>query len=187
MTKSSKCSLVCCMVLLCICISPAWSRPWKPAPHELASDYATINHNRGPDKNGNSEVVMLLWLVPQRFPENNPLRLTFEKYVVIGVVHAHMSASTGVATFDRSDALQPRDGSGNLLKQLSGSSVPPVLAGAMTAMEGIFRQSLGAFGQGMTWFIFEAGAIQTCDKGMLIVPYAGEDYTYELPLPGCPK
>jgi hypothetical protein len=98
-----------------------------------------------------------------------------------------MSASTGVATFDRSDVLQPRDGAGNLLKQLSGSSVPPILAGAMTAMERIFRQSLGAFGQGITWFIFEAGAIRTCDKGMLIVPYADEDYTYELPLPGCPK
>jgi hypothetical protein len=48
----------------------------------------------------------------------------------------------------------------------------------MTAMEGIFRQSLGAFGQGIAWFIFEAGAIRTCDKGMLIVPYADE---------GCPK
>ncbi len=176
-----------CTMLLCICVSSASSRPWKPTPNELAVDYSTINHNRGPDTHGDADVIIIMWLVPQRFPEGNPIRQTFEKYVVIGTVHAHITGSTGAVTFEKTDTLQPKDGSGNLLKQMTEDGVPPTLSGAMATMDGILRQSLGAFGKGVTWFIFDAGTVRTCGKGMLIVPYADEDYTYEMPFPGCPQ
>ncbi|SRR6266571_3445193 len=187
MTKQSKCRLLLCLALSCICVPLAWSRPWNPAPDELAADYAIITHNKGVDKDGNASMTVIMWLVPQRFPENSPLRQTFEKYVVIGVAHGHIARSTGVTTFDKTDTLQPGDGNGNPMKRLTGNNIPPTLAGAMAAMDGIFRQSLGAFGQGITWFVFDPGAIRPCGAGRLIIPYADENYTYELPLPGCPK
>lgn len=42
-------------------------------------------------------------------------------------------------------------------------------------------------GQGTHWFVFEANNVHSCGVGGLAVPYDGELYTYQTPIPGCPK
>jgi len=37
----------------------------------------------------------------------------------------------------------------------------------------------------MKMFVFESGAIDSCKKGQLAVPLAGETYTWDTPFPGC--
>jgi hypothetical protein len=48
------------------------------------------------------------------------------------------------------------------------------------------RQTIGQMGQGMHFFAFEGG-VHACEKGQLSIPFAGETYIYDTPIPGCPK
>jgi hypothetical protein len=166
--------------LLCAgAVSPAHSRPWKPTPKALAMDYSQIIDNRSAN-----ELVLLWWLTPEVMKDTPAVQNMLEKYVVIGVVHAHIGAG-GTFTFDKVDALQAMDGNGTALTPLTGDNIPPAVTGALAALEGMLRQALGATGQGMAWFVFDAGSVRSCEKGGLSVPFAGETYTYQTPIPGC--
>jgi hypothetical protein len=37
------------------------------------------------------------------------------------------------------------------------------------------------------WSVWEAGAVNACGRGKLVVSYQGEAYSYDTPLPGCAK
>jgi hypothetical protein len=108
-----------------------------------------------------------------------------DKYVVVGVVHANAGVN-GRVSFDPIDTLQARDGNGSPLTLLIGDNVPPTVAGLLSGVEATVRQALGAMGQGMHWFVFDGGAVHSCVTGGLSIPVAGETYTYETPIPGCP-
>jgi len=168
-------------MLSCIAFSPASSRIWKATPNAIAGDYANIQDNRV-----KGEAVVLRWIAPPTLPaEGSPVfKAVLERYVVILAFHGKFQSS-GEASFDDIDTLEARDQSDKPLKFVSSDTLTPAAAGALTAMEAVIRQSLGAMGKAMKTFVFDAGAVRSCEKGGLSVLFAGETYTWETPFPGC--
>jgi hypothetical protein len=162
-------------------VQDANARPWKPTPEALAQDYALIEANK-PD----NSFAIVFWIVPNMI-DDKALQAVLDKYVVIGIVQSHTDSTTGASTYDSVDTLQPIDGAGKPLKLLAGDNLPPAVAGAIADVQSAFRQSLGAVGQGFHWFVFEGDSVHACGKGSLSVPFGGETYTYDTPVPGCPK
>lgn len=164
-----------------------WARPWKPTPAALAQNYTIILDNRGKhDPSGELEMVLLLWFVPQLSPESPPTQALLDKYVFIGISHAYIPVG-GNMRYEAIDALEARDGDDKPLTLLTGNQLPPAMVGLRATADAFFRQSLGPMGQGVHWFVFDGGAVHACGKGRLSVPFAGETYTYDTPIPGCPK
>jgi len=157
---------------------------WKVSPIAMAQDYATINDNRG-----HGDVVLLMWFVPQMVAPGSPgadnVVTMLRKYVVVMVGHAHLDTSTGRFSFDDISALQASDQDGRTLTPVARDDLPPVTNGALTTVESMMRQVLGTLGSNMKMFTFDAGHIDTCSKGRLSIPLAGETYTWDTPIPGC--
>jgi hypothetical protein len=159
----------------------AQSRPWKPTQNMMAQDYANII-----DQRGKGDLAMLMWLVPESMPEDQHVaREILSKYIVIGALHARMDA-TGTFSFDDIESLQVSSGGGPLVA-LDKASMPPAITGTLATMQAIMAQATGPFGRGFHWFVYRGGTVNSCQKGVLSVAFAGETYTYEMPIPGCPK
>lgn len=110
----------------------------------------------------------------------------FDRYVLIGVAHAHMS-SLGLFSFDKIDFLMVKDSEAKPLQLLTGDEIPPTIVGALSLMEASLSRSLGQFGKGIHWFVFTGGSTHACGSSGISIPFAGETYTYDTPMPGCPK
>ena len=162
--------------------SSASSRPWKPTPTQIAVDYASINHNRG-----NGDFVTITWLAAPTAAAGSQLANTFEKYVVIAVVHSHTDFNQPAAgiTFDDVKILEARDESGNLLTPVPERELPVASLELLAGYEAGYRRGFGPRGNGMKFFLFDAGTIRACEKGGISVPFDGETYTWERPFPGC--
>ncbi len=104
----------------------------------------------------------------------------------IGVVEARANP-TGTLSFSPIDTLNANDADGAPLKHMTPNEVPPTLTGLLAALQAGLAQSLGPMGQGIHWFVFDGGGVHSCGKGGFSVPFDGETYTYETPIPGCPK
>jgi hypothetical protein len=173
-------------VLSVVAVSAASSRNWKATPDAIARDYATIN-----DARPGGELILLMWFVPTMVRTDMSgaanLMATLQKYVVVMAVHGRLDKASGAFSFDDIDTLQARDQAGRPLNLLAGSAMPPAPTAVLAAVESMFRQSLGAMGKGMKMFVFEAGDVDSCKKGGMSIPYAGETYTWDTPFPSCPK
>jgi hypothetical protein len=173
-------------VLSVVAVSTASSRNWKATPDAIARDYATIN-----DARPGGELILLMWFVPTMVRTDMSgaanLMATLQKYVVVMAVHGRLDKASGTFSFDDIDTLQARDQAGRPLNLLAGSAMPPAPTAVLAAVESMFRQSLGAMGKGMKMFVFEAGDVDSCKKGGMSIPYAGETYTWDTPFPSCPK
>jgi|SRR5262245_28799395 len=158
------------------------ARAWKPDARTAAQDYTQIVHHKS-----NTDVVIIWWLAPQ-FLSQDPQTAAFAKllddYVVIGIVEAHVAART---TFDPIDQLNVADGGGTILKALNNADMPAPLANGLIVLQRILTQSMGPMGQGIHWFVFDGKTVHSCGVGALAIAYGGELYTYETPIPGCPK
>lgn len=166
------------------CFSTASSRIWKATPQALARDYALINDTR-PD----GEAVFLGWFVPGMIQPNTPgaaiTIANLQTYVVLVVVHGHLNKTTGSLSFEDVPALEARDQTGKPLTLVVRDTLPPTTAGIVVSIDTMFRQSLGALGKGMKLFVFDAGDVNSCKRGSLSVPLAGDTYTWDTPIPGC--
>jgi hypothetical protein len=40
-------------------------------------------------------------------------------------------------------------------------------------------------GRGIHWFVYDGTGIDSCGPGKFLVPHAGENYSYDTPIPGC--
>jgi hypothetical protein len=171
-------------LVLFVALPPASSRTWKTTPDQIAQDYLTINDTRP-----GGEVVLLIWFAsPMIRPglSGGPgLALVLDKYVAITAVHGHLDKASGTVSFDDFNLLQANDQDGKSLTMVPRDKLPPTVAGVVTVLEGLYHQAAGAMGQGMKMFIFEAGSIGVCKPGRLSVPFAGETYTWNTPIPGC--
>ena len=163
--------------------APAQARAWKPQGAALAQDYAVITDVR-PDH----DIVMVFWFaapLAAAAPNGASLNAMLDKYVIIGAVHGHVGTG-GAMTFDPIDTLQAQDADKNPLALLEGDKIPPDVASSISFLGAMMRQSIGAMGQGMHFFVFNSGDVRACTKGQLAIPFAGETYTYDTPFPGCP-
>jgi hypothetical protein len=162
--------------------APGQARQWSRNPISQAQDYAVISDNRG-----GGDLVLVIWLAPPVIPatpQSQAARDLLDKYVMIGVTHAHTQPD-GSMSFDAVHELDAKGADGKALVALDTHTLPPAMVGAMSAMQTAFARSLGALGQGTHWFAFEAGSVHACGKGGLTVPFAGENYTYTTPMPNC--
>jgi hypothetical protein len=162
--------------------SPASSRLWKASPSQIAGDYATINHNRG-----NGDFVTIIWFASPMATPGSQIATTFEKYVVIGVVHSHTNfnqPAAGIA-FDDIKTLEVRDERGNPLTPVLEKELPIGSLGGLAGYEAGYRRGFGPRGNGIKFFLFDAGMVRACEKGGIVVPFDGETYTWETPFPGC--
>jgi hypothetical protein len=165
-----------------VVFSSALSRPWKPTPVQLASDYAAINHS----KSATDFVNIRWWAEPTVMPDT-PLAGLLRKYIVISVVHFHVNLPGGTMSTEDVDILEARDSSDMPLTSVPRNALPPAAIATLSGFEASFRQSLGRLGEGTKFFIFDAGTVRACEKGGISVPLAGETYTWETPFPGCAK
>lgn len=162
--------------------APAQARTWNPKGVGLAQDYSVIVDNRP-----NQEIVMLMWLSSPLVQNSPTAQALLDKYIILGLVHGKQDVG-GKFDFDPQLGLTAKDSQGTALKALSGDEIPLGVQAAVVAFGGVMKQSFGAMGQGMQFFVFEASdSLRACGtKGRLIVPFAGTDYTYDTPIPGCP-
>ena len=167
-------------VLLAVLLAtPAAARLWKPTPEQVTADYVTITHNKGTEGR-----VILGWMTAQMVPAL-ALKQILEKYVVISIMHTRQ-APGGPVTWDDILGVQLSDGNGQPLKEVQTDAMPPLLVGLIAASDATMRQN--SLGKGkVTWSVWEAGSIAACQKGKLVVNYDGEAYSFDTPLPGCPK
>jgi len=172
--------IACALAVLLLTVCPSHSRAW-PRGGPSASDYLLINDNRG-----GGEVVLVYWIAPPMMPATSQAsRDLLDKYIVIGVVHAH-GTKEGSFTFDRPATLEVLGAQDEPLQSFDMNAVPPAVVGTLAVLKSTFSRSLGAFGQGMQWFVFDSGSVHSCLKGGMAVLFADEKYTYVTPVPGCP-
>src|SRR5215475_9803955 len=137
--------------LLCVGFSfSASSRLWKATPTQIASDYASINHNRG-----NGDFVSIAWLAPPIVTASQQLVAIFEKYVLVAVVHSRTNLNQPGAgiTFDDVKTLEVRDERGIPLTAVSERELPPASIELLTAYEAGYRRGFGPRGNGMKFFL----------------------------------
>jgi hypothetical protein len=108
-----------------------------------------------------------------------------DKYVVIGVVHAHTNKDA-TFTFDRAESPQVTGAKNEPLQLLDIDTMSSTIVGTLATVKAAFSRSLGEFGKGIQWFVFANGSVNPCVKGGMAVQFEKENYTYVTPVPGCP-
>jgi hypothetical protein len=164
---------------LVVAAAPAVARMWKPTPAQVAMDYATINHNKGAEGR-----VIISWMAAPLMTAPTMKQL-LDRYVLISIVHTRPGLG-GTVTWDDIEGVQVTDGSGQALKEVTGDAIPPSLVGLTASSDASMRQSTQGKGK-IHWGIYEAGPINACQPGKLVVAYDGESYTFDTPIPGCSK
>jgi hypothetical protein len=164
------------MLLLAVA-APASARLWKPTPQQQTGDYLSIVHNK------TGETVAIFWMATPLVvaPTMKPV---LDKYLVLSIAHTRRTPDGGT-TWDDVQGVQVSDGAGQALKEVPSDQVPPVLVGVIASAEATVRQT----SQGKSkvyWSVWEAGAVNACQRGKLVVAYDGENYSFDTPVPGCP-
>jgi hypothetical protein len=163
--------------------SPAAARQWNPDTRGASLDYTQIVHAKA-----NGEIILVWWAVPETFPgdaNTKVLKDVLARYVIIGVAHGHNGA--GGVSLDPVGDLKITDQSSRELSPFAANVTPAEVTQALTTLQALGRQSLGPLGPGMRWFAFESSMIHSCTAGKISVPFGGEIYTYDTPIPGCAK
>jgi hypothetical protein len=166
-------------------VTPASARQWSPDAKAAALDYTQILHSKG----GGSEIVFLWWVVPETFPaspNSQPVLDALSRYVILGIAHGHSNPGAPMS-FDNIADLRIADSTSRSISALGTNLIPPEAAQALGSVRTLAQQSLGPIGQGMRWFVFDGSTIHSCAAGKMSVPFAGETYTYDTPIPGCGK
>jgi len=159
--------------------APVLARLWKPTPEQLALEYLTINHSKGAEGR-----VLLGWMASPMIPAPT-VKPLLDKYVVLSIVHTRQ-APGGPVTWDDIQGVQVADGNGQPLKEVAADAMPPALVGLIASSDASMRQSTQGKGK-IYWSVWEAGSVNACQRGKLVVTYDGEAYSYDTPIPGCPK
>lgn len=166
-------------------LTPVLARQWNPDSRGAAVDYTQILHAKGP-----GQVVFVWWVVPETFagaPNAQGLQDALSRYVVVGIADGRAPGPGAPMNFTQIPDLKIADTAGRQLSPLAANATPPEMTQTIATLQGLARQNLGPVGQGMRWFVYDGSAIHSCQPGKLSVPYGGETYTYDTPIPGCAK
>lgn len=165
------------ILLLLAVAAPAPARPWKPTPQQQTVDYLTIAHNRGSDN------VAIVWMASPLVtaPTVKPI---LDKYIVVSIAHTRRGAD-GANVWEDVQGVKLSDGAGQDLKEVSSDQIPPLLVGMIASSNATMQQNTQGKGK-VYWSVWEAGAVNACQRGKLVVSYAGENYSYDTPVPSCP-
>jgi hypothetical protein len=188
MIRTLSATLAAMLLLTAAAATPLSARAWKPDARASALDYSQIVDSR---KNG--DLVMVWWVVPDIFPaasstqapNTQAMHDILSRYTVVGIVHG--KSAGGKVAFEPVATLAIADAMGRKYAPLAAAAVPPALGTALASLQAMVRQSLGPTGEGVRWFVFDASTVHACAPGRLSVPYGGETYIYDTPIPGCAK
>ncbi len=165
-------------------MTPTSARQWNPDARSIAGDYTLILHPKG-----TMQFVAVWWAVPEAFagtPLAQSMQDALSRYVVIGIADGR-PGSGGQMSFTPIPDLKIADATGRQLSPLAANATPPGVTQAIATLQGLARQSLGPLERGIRWLVFDGSTIHSCQPGKLSVPYGGEIYTYDTPIPGCAK
>jgi len=165
------------ILLLLAVAAPGSARPWKPTPQQQAVDYLTITHNRGADN------VVIVWMASPLITAQT-IKPMMDKYIVLTIAHTRRGAD-GAPVWDDVQGVRVSDGAGQDLKEVPSDQIPPILVGMIATSDATMRQTTQGKGK-VYWSVWEAGAVNACQRGKLVVNYAGESYSYDTPVPTCP-
>jgi hypothetical protein len=158
--------------------APASARLWKPTLQQQTIDYLNIAHNKA------GENIVVAWMAAPLVAAPT-MKQVLDKYVVLSIAHIRRTPD-GTTTWDDVQGVQVSDGAGQALKEVPSDQISPVLVGVIASAEATTRQA----SQGKSkvyWSVWEAGAVNACQRGKLIVSYDGENYSFDTPVPGCEK
>ena len=158
------------------------ARNWKLSPAAAMWDYTVISHPRSL-----REQVVVWWLAPElltvyQWAREVPKEL--REHLLVAVVHADVSG-TGTLSFRTIKGVKIKTADGTMLQPLTEAATPPEIASFIKQGRSQLTQKLGQFGQGLNWFTFKNKGIESCKSGRFWIVYAGEEYEYKTPLPGC--
>jgi hypothetical protein len=168
-----------------ICASnttPASARTWKTTSVDLAREFAIIDDQRTPQ-----ELVRVIWLTPKMVPLGQGSVLAKElltDYLVIGIIHLVISEGGNVNYPTIISPIIELRGRG-ALPPTAIDALNPEASKFIVAIQEFMSKSFGEMGEGMHWSIYNGDGIDSCRTGEIIVPYDGERYNYNLPIPGC--
>ncbi|MFQ5839648.1 MAG: hypothetical protein ACE5HK_02890 [Candidatus Methylomirabilales bacterium] len=159
------------------------ARQWRASPSAQAQEYTQII-----DQRSRTEVVFVWWIAPEIVDEQSPnaerARAILREYMLVAVARANVSP-LGQFTFDSATSPLIQTPDGKARRPLAQRTLPPAVTAVVSMMQAVFSQALGQFGQGVQWYVFDGKGIESCGKGALWVAYAGEQYGYATPIPGC--
>ena len=165
------------VLLLLAAATPASARLWKPTPQQQVIDYLTITHNKA------GENIALVWMASLLVP-SPAVKPLLDKYIILSIAHTRRAAD-GTTSWDDVQGVQLSNGAGDALTEVTPDKIPPLLVGMIASSDATMRQS----SQGKSkvyWSVWEAGSVNACQRGKLVVNYGGESYSYDTPIPGCP-
>jgi len=163
-------------VLVVAMAAPASARLWKPTPQQQTVDYLTISHNKAADN------VVIVWMASPLVAAPT-VRPVLDKYIVLSIAHTRRAVD-GTTSWDDIQGVQITDGAGQALKEVPSDLMPPILVGVIAQADATMRQTTNGKGK-VYWSVWEAGAVNACQRGKLVVSYDGENYNYDTPIPGC--
>jgi hypothetical protein len=164
--------------LLLVVAVPASARLWKPTQQQQTADYLGITHNKPTGEN----VVISWWASPLvSAPTMKPM---LDKYLVLSIARTRRSPDGSVG-WEEVQGVKLSDGTGNALKEVRADAIPPALVGMIATQEASARQTSQGRAK-IYWSVWDAGAVNACQRGKLVISYDGEDYSYDTPVPGCP-
>jgi len=138
------------------------------------------------DNRPGDQLVMVFWLSPPMI-EDKSAQAMLESNLILGVLNSRIGGD-GKASFASDAQVTVKDANGNVLREIKDEDLTPTLSGGLHAMEAVFRQALGPMGQGFHWFVFDGASVHACSPGSgFSVQFAGTNYTYDTPVPGCTK
>ncbi len=162
--------------------SQAMARQWRSTPAAKAMDYAHII-----DRKSANRISLIFWMVPEIVeltPRTMEARQMLRRYAVIGVSDVAVS---DLGEFLALSAPPPSIKIKNLvpLPPLKNDTLPPNVVSTIQLLGDASSKVLGKLGQGITWYVFDGQEISSCQEGRFEVSFAGVDYLYETPIPGC--
>lgn len=159
------------------------ARQWRMTPSAQAQEYSQII-----DQRSNREIVIVWWVAPEVLEDDSPgteqARSILQQYMLVGVAHVRISA-LGQFKYQEPTGLLVQLPNARARRPLDKTTLPPAVAGVVSVMGATFSQAMGQFGRGVHWYVFDGKGIESCRKGAFRIAYAGEQYGYVTPIPGC--
>ena len=170
------------LLVALVCSSPNWvdARQWKPILSDQATEYTQIFDNRSPE-----EKVMIYWVAPETVNDcPAEIESILRGYLLVAVYHLRLS-SLGKVTFQTPNGVQVKTASGKARQPLVQDTLPHAVIDLISSIQSPLSEALGHLGRGIRWYIFDGKGIDSCQEGVFWIVYAGEQYRYETPIPGC--
>ena len=170
------------LVFILTPLHAVFARDWKPKPHVAAREYAILKHERTP-----TDQIIIYWFPAEAIPDtpgSAEAKKLLSDNLLIGTVRIKVDAQARVSVAEETAPILRTLG-GETIRYIETHAVSPTVSGIVTVVEQMVSQAMGVVGKGIKWHVFDGSSVKSCKIGGFIVNFAGEDYDYKTPIPGC--